>query len=125
MKKPAAVPAFISSLRIATLPLFIYLCNMGNAAACLGLLAFCATTDFFDGYAARKLNAASRFGGYYDATTDFALMFGSFTFFYFDGFYPLWLPLLIAVAFIQFLITSFLAKKLYTQWDATLEAHST
>jgi phosphatidylglycerophosphate synthase len=113
MKNLTAIPAFISSLRIAALPLFIYLYNLGNVNACLGLLAFCAATDFFDGYASRKLNAASRFGAYYDATTDFMLMIGIFSIFYVDGYYPIWLLLLIAVAFIQFLATSFLAKKLY------------
>jgi phosphatidylglycerophosphate synthase len=113
MKNLTAIPAFISSLRIAALPLFIYLYNVGNVSFCLGILAFCAATDFFDGYASRKLKATSRFGAYYDATTDFVLMIGIFSIFYADGYYPIWLLLLIAVAFIQFLATSFLAKKLY------------
>ena len=113
MQKLPLIPAFISSLRIATLPLFLYLYNIQNVAACLGLLAFCAASDYFDGYFARRLNATSRFGAYYDATTDFILMFGIFTFFYAFGFYPIWLLLLIAAAFIQFLVTSYYAKKLY------------
>lgn len=29
------------------------------------------------------------------------------------GFYPIWLPLLIAASFVQFIATSFFAKKLY------------
>jgi CDP-diacylglycerol--glycerol-3-phosphate 3-phosphatidyltransferase len=113
MKKQIAIPTFISSLRIAALPPFFYLYNQGNIAACLGLLAFCATTDFFDGFVARRFNATSKFGAYYDATTDFILTFGIFTFFFALGFYPVWLPLLIAAAFGQFIITSFYAKKLY------------
>jgi phosphatidylglycerophosphate synthase len=113
MQKLPLIPAFISSLRIATLPLFLYLYNIQNVAACLGLLALCAASDYFDGYFARRLNATSRFGAYYDATTDFILMFGIFTFFYAFGFYPIWLLLLIAAAFIQFLVTSYYAKKLY------------
>ena len=113
MKKQIALPTFISSLRIAALPIFFYLYNLGNVAACLGLLSFCAATDFFDGYLARNLKATSRFGAYYDATTDFILIIGIFTVFYVDGFYPFWLLLLIAVSFIQFVVTSFFAKKLY------------
>jgi len=113
MKKLTAIPTFISSLRIAVLPLFIYAFNSANIVPCLILLAFSAATDFFDGYLARKLRATSRFGTYYDATTDFILMFGIFTFFYAFGFYPIWLLLLIAAAFIQFLVTSYYAKKLY------------
>jgi phosphatidylglycerophosphate synthase len=103
----------MSSLRIAALPLFLYIYDIQNVAGCLGLLAFCAASDYFDGFFARRLNAASRFGAYYDATTDFILMFGIFTFFYALGFYPIWLLPLIAAAFIQFLVTSYYAKKLY------------
>jgi phosphatidylglycerophosphate synthase len=113
MQKLPLIPAFISSLRIAALPLFFYLYNIENMGACLGLLAFCAASDYFDGYFARRLNATSRFGAYYDATTDFILMFGIFAFFSDIGFYPIWLLVLIAVAFIQFIGTSFYAKTLY------------
>lgn len=113
MKKLSLFPTFTSSLRIIALPLFFFLYNLGNVTACLGLLAFCAATDFLDGYLAKKLKATSRFGAYYDATTDFILMFGIFAFFYSFGDYPIWLLLLIAAAFIQFIVTSFFAKKLY------------
>jgi CDP-diacylglycerol--glycerol-3-phosphate 3-phosphatidyltransferase len=113
MQKQIALPTFISSLRIIALAPFLYLFNQGNIAACLGLLVFCAATDYFDGYFARKLCVASRFGGYYDALTDFVLMLGIFTFFFAIGYYPVWLPILIAAAFIQFVVTSFYSKKLY------------
>ena len=113
MQKLTLVPTIISSLRITALPLFFYLYNIGNVTACLILLAFCAATDFLDGYLARKLNATSRFGAYYDATTDFILIIGIFTIFYSVGYYPIWLLLLIAASFSQFVATSFYAKKLY------------
>ena len=71
------------------------------------------STDFFDGYLARKLKATSRFGAYYDATTDFILMIGIFAIFYATGYYPIWLLLLIAASFVQFLATSHYAKKFY------------
>ncbi len=113
MKKVIIIPTFISSLRIAVLPLFFYLYNTQNIVACLVLLAFSASTDFFDGYLARKLEATSRFGAYYDALTDFIFVFGAFAIFYSYGYYPIWLLLLMAAAFIQFLATSRYAKKLY------------
>ncbi len=113
MKKDIVLLTLISSLRIVALPLFFFLYNLGNVNACLGLLAFCAATDYFDGYLARKLKATSRFGAYYDATTDFILMFGIFALFYSFGNYPIWLLILIATAFIQFIATSFYTKKLY------------
>jgi phosphatidylglycerophosphate synthase len=113
MQKQIAIPASISSLRIVALPPFLSLYNQGNILACLVLLAFCAVTDYLDGYFARKLRIASRFGGYYDATTDFVLMLGLFVFFFALGYYPVWLPVIIVAAFLQFLITSFYAKILY------------
>ena len=113
VKKLILIPTFISSLRIAALPLFFYLFNTTNITTCLILLAFCAASDFFDGYLARKLKATSRFGAYYDATTDFILMIGIFAIFYTSGYYPIWLLLLIAASFVQFLATSLYAKKLY------------
>jgi len=113
MKKPILIPTAISSLRLIALPIFLYLFNTANISACLALMTFCAATDFFDGYAARTLNVISKFGAYYDAATDFALMFGAYTIFTFNGYYPTWLLLLIAASFAQFLATSCIAKKFY------------
>lgn len=113
MRKTILIPTIISSFRIAVLPLFLFLYNPANIAPCLVLLAFSASTDFFDGYVARKIGATSRFGAYYDATTDFTLIIGMFAFFTNKGYYPIWLPVLIAVAFVQFIVTSHYAKKVY------------
>lgn len=107
------IPFVVSSIRIAALPLFFILYNFGNIVACLGLLTFCAITDFLDGYIARKLQATSRFGAYYDASTDFILMLGAFSIFYANGLYPLWLIISIVVAFLAFILTSHLIKKIY------------
>lgn len=113
MRKLILIPNLISSLRIAVLPLFFYLFKTGNITSCLILLTFSAATDFFDGYLARRLQLTSRLGGYYDATTDFILVFGIFTIFSVQGYYPIWLLILISASFIQFLVTSLYAKKLY------------
>lgn len=113
MQKLIVIPTIISSLRIAALPLFFYFFSLGNTTSCLILLAFCTATDFFDGYLARKLKVASRFGAYYDAATDFILVMGIFAIFYTLRYYPIWLLLLITASFVQFLATSFYAKKLY------------
>ncbi len=59
------------------------------------------------------MGATSRFGAYYDATTDFILVIGIFALFTAYGFYPIWLPLLIAASFVQFMVTSSFAKKIY------------
>ena len=113
MKTKIAIPTAISSLRIAALPLFIYLYGLGNVVWCLVLLAVCAASDFFDGYAAKKLDAATRLGAYFDASTDFVITGGIFAFFGVLGLYPIWLPVVIAISFFLFLVTALLAKKLY------------
>jgi phosphatidylglycerophosphate synthase len=113
MRKTTLIPAAISSWRIAVLPPFFFIYNTGNTFACLVLFVFSAGTDLLDGYSARKLKVTSRFGTYYDAVTDFALIIGIYTFFTAKGFYPIWLVLLIAASFIQFLATSPYAKKIY------------
>ena len=113
VQKSIFIPTAVSSLRLAVLPLFIYLYSAGDVTLCLILLGFAAATDFFDGYIARKLEATSKFGAYYDAATDFTLMFGIFTFFMLLGLYPVWLPILIAISFAQFLITSHFSAKFY------------
>jgi len=113
MKKYIVLLTLISSLRIVALPLFFFFYILGNITSCLGVLSFCAVTDYFDGYLARKLKATSRFGAYYDATTDFIVMFGIFALFYSFGGYPIWLLILIAISFVQFIATSVYSKKLY------------
>lgn len=113
MKTATLIPSVISSIRIAALPLFLYFFVSANTIACLALMTFCAATDFLDGYAARRLNVTTRFGAYFDATTDFILMFGVYTVFAYSGNYPFWLLLLIAASFAQFLATSRIAKRIY------------
>ena len=113
MQKLIIIPTIISSLRIAVLPLFLYVYNTANIIPCLILLTFSMATDFFDGYLARRLKATSKFGAYYDATTDFVLVLGIFIFFTGKGDYPPWLPLVITLSFVQFLVSSIYSKKLY------------
>jgi CDP-diacylglycerol--glycerol-3-phosphate 3-phosphatidyltransferase len=113
MKPKQLVPALVSSLRIAALPLFIFNYSGANIAACLGLMVFCAATDYLDGYVARKLDVTTRAGAYFDASADFILMIGIYVFFTFGGLYPVWLVGIIVAAFAQFIITSLVTKKLY------------
>ncbi len=113
VEKLILIPSFISSLRIAALPLFFYFFNRSDVISCLIILAFSAATDFFDGYIARKLIVSSRFGAYYDAITDFTLTMGIFVVFSASGYYSIWLLILIAASVVQVLATSRYAKKLY------------
>lgn len=107
------VPFAVSSLRLLVLPLFIFFYLSNNVWAFLGLLVFCAVTDYLDGYLARKLAVSSKLGAYYDASTDFGLMLGIYALFAVLGLYSLWFVVLITAAFVQFIVTSLISRKLY------------
>jgi phosphatidylglycerophosphate synthase len=113
LRRLILVPTAISSVRILVIPLFAYLYNHADIPACIALFALSAATDLFDGYSARKLKITSRFGAYYDAVTDFALIIGIYSMFTAKDFYPFWLLVLITASFVQFLATSGYAKKIY------------
>ena len=114
LQKTNPNPRPISSLRLAAIPLFIYLYNMGMWRHVWFCLLFAAATDLLDGYFARKLNATTKFGAYYDATTDFALVIGIYSLFLLPlASIQFGCSLLIAASFTQFLVTSRYAKKLY------------
>jgi len=107
------VPSGISALRLAALPLFLYFFSYGNIAVATLVFAIAAVTDLFDGYFARKLGAASKFGAYFDAAVDFIFVSGIFASFTINSYYPTWLLVLIAASFTQFLVSSLYTKKLY------------
>ena len=80
-----------------------------GAALFLSLLC----TDLLDGYLARRLELSSKFGTYFDVTTDFILVFCMFLTFNSKGFVPEWVLVLIAFVFAQFVITSVYSDKIY------------
>lgn len=113
MNPKSLIPCGISALRIAALPLFIYFNSVDVSFLCFLVFGFAALTDLFDGYAARKLEVSSKTGAYFDAFTDFVLVIGIFSTFALNGFYPVWLLLLIACSFAQFVVTGYFGKRLY------------
>jgi CDP-diacylglycerol--glycerol-3-phosphate 3-phosphatidyltransferase/cardiolipin synthase len=113
MNKKAFVPSGISSLRLVALPLFLYFFGSGATTWCIFVFGLAQFTDLIDGYVARKLGVASRFGAYFDAVTDFVLVSGIFVAFTLSNYYPVWILLLIAASFSQFIVTSRYSKKLY------------
>jgi CDP-diacylglycerol--glycerol-3-phosphate 3-phosphatidyltransferase len=113
MNKQALIPSGISSLRLAALPLFFYFNSIGSPLLCLLVFALAAGTDLLDGFIARKLKVASKRGAYFDAVVDFLFVAGIFTAFMLNGYYQSWILLVIAASFVQFVVSSLYAKKLY------------
>ena len=104
------VPWAITALRVVALPLLVYSFNQEIKAATYALFLFAVSTDFLDGYLAKKLEATSRLGSYFDATADFLFVSGMFLVFVIEGFYPSWILVLMVFVFAQFMLTSVYLK---------------
>jgi phosphatidylglycerophosphate synthase len=113
MNKQMLFPSGISALRLAALPVFIYFFFNGSIAVATLIFAVAVVTDLFDGYLARKLGVASKFGAYFDAAVDFIFVSGIFAAFTINSYYSAWMLGLILVSFAQFLLSSLYTRKLY------------
>ena len=109
--KKQTVPWAITSLRVVAVPFILYSFNQQIRVATYALFLFAICTDFLDGYVAKKLEATSRLGSYFDVTTDFLFVSGMFLTFILEEFYPLWILLLIVTVFVQFMLTSLYLKR--------------
>ena len=108
-----SIPFIITSLRLAILPLLAYAFSHGNTLVTYGLFLFAISTDLTDGYIARKINAQSTYGVWFDAIVDYVFILGMFLVFIEGGLYPAWILAVISFVFVQFLLTSVLLKQLY------------
>ena len=112
-RKIGYLPVAISVQRLVVLPFLILSLQKGVVFAADSLFLLVIATDFADGYIARKLAVSSKLGARLDVTIDFFFIFCMFLYFVAQGFYSVWLPLLIAVAFAQFLLSSLFSRLVY------------
>jgi len=77
------------------------------------LFLFSVSTDFLDGYLARKLGASSRFGAYFDVTTDFIFVLSLFAAFIPQGVCAGWVLFIMVAEFVGFVLTSLYLTKIY------------
>jgi phosphatidylglycerophosphate synthase len=109
----SSIPSVVTAIRLGLIPLLVFLVSneMLFYGAALYLSLLC--TDFLDGYLARRFGLSSKFGTYFDVTTDFILVIAMFLIFNSKGFVPVWVLVLITFVFAQFLITSVYSGKIY------------
>jgi phosphatidylglycerophosphate synthase len=100
------LPSIVTAIRLGFVPLLDFFVSnwMLFYSATLFLLILCL--DYLDGYLAKRLKLSSRFGAFFDATTDFVLIFSVFVIFASKGSVPNWVLILIAFSFVQFIATS-------------------
>ena len=85
------VPNSLTALRLCAAPFTALFILHNQDWAALGVFAFAGLSDALDGYLARKLGSASRFGVYLDPAADKLLMLASFVTLTMMGAVPLWL----------------------------------
>ncbi|AGK95539.1 CDP-alcohol phosphatidyltransferase family protein [Clostridium pasteurianum] len=80
---------------------------------CLSIVFLCiCITDLIDGKIARFLNSKSFIGSLLDVAADAAFIFSSFIFLNIHGIIPFWFTIVILSKFVEFIITSYVWKKL-------------
>ncbi len=98
MKPEITFPNIITASRIVLTPVFIWLMLSGDGllvqlSAAVFLLA--AVSDWYDGWYARKYNAGSAFGKFFDPLADKVLVGAAFFAFVFLGILNIWMVVVI------------------------------
>ena len=92
------VPNVITVVRLAMLPVFLWLLfAQEDRAKAAGLLAFLGITDFLDGYIARHFNQVSDIGKILDPVADRLLFFVGVGGILIDGSVPTWFAVAVLV----------------------------
>jgi cardiolipin synthase len=71
------VPNLLSMLRLALVPVFLYLLLTEKYLSAIVVLALSSLTDYLDGYFARKFNQVTRLGQLLDPAADRLYIFHS------------------------------------------------
>ena len=113
MKLLELLPSILSGLRIVlALALFYtYLSEMMLPSIIIFIIAI--STDYVDGFIARKFDFTTNYGAFLDSAADFILITIIFLAFIISGIYPFWILILIMFMFIQFILTSGTKKPIY------------
>ncbi len=92
------IPNVISIVRLACLPLFLYLLfGRHNRATAAGLLSGLGVSDFVDGYIARRWNQVSELGKILDPVADRLLFFVGIGGILIDGTVPVWFAVVVLI----------------------------
>ena len=84
------VPNVLSFLRLAAIPVFVWLIIAGHYLAAVIVLAVSAVTDWFDGYLARSLRQRTKLGAQLDPITDRLYILSTIIAFMVRGIFPWW-----------------------------------
>ena len=89
------LPNLLSLLRLALVPVFLYLIITGQPIVAFLVLVVASITDWLDGYLARKLNQVTRIGALLDPAADRLYIFATLVGLAVTGSIPAWLPVVV------------------------------
>ncbi|CAB4664522.1 MAG: CDP-alcohol phosphatidyltransferase family protein [Actinobacteria bacterium] len=99
------IPNLLSFLRIALVPVFLWLLLEELFLAAIVVLAVAGLTDFLDGYLARKLNQTTKLGKMLDPVADRLYIFATLLALSATGYVPWWLAGLVILRDVLMLIS--------------------
>lgn len=92
------VPNLLTLLRLLTLPVFVWLLfDQEDPLGAAVLLAVLSSTDFVDGWVARRFDQGSRLGKLFDPTADRIVFFVAITCIIIDDAAPRWFAIIVLV----------------------------
>jgi cardiolipin synthase len=89
------IPNLLSAARLVMAPFLFWLLWQRQYEISFALCFIAGMTDALDGWLARKLGAASRFGAYLDPISDKIFLGGAFLTLALSGVLDLWFPILV------------------------------
>jgi cardiolipin synthase len=100
MRGPWTLPNFITLLRLAALPFFLYAISIGRIGIALVIFVAAGISDGIDGYLARRFDMGSALGAYLDPIADKLLLMSSYLFLSIPSFpapvkVPIWLAFMV------------------------------
>ena len=99
------IPNFLSFLRIALVPVFLWFLLEEMFVSAITVLAIAGLTDFLDGYVARKLNQTTKLGKLLDPVADRLYIFATLLALSATGYVPWWLAGLVILRDLLMLIS--------------------
>lgn len=97
IKESINLPNFLTLLRFALIPFFIYSLIKGKNEAALIIFILGSLTDALDGFVARRFHQITRIGKFIDPAADKTFILTSFLALFYVGMMPWWLFLIAIV----------------------------
>lgn len=89
------IPNLLSLLRLALVPVFLWLLLIGFSGFAFLILVMASITDYLDGYFARRLNQVTRLGALLDPAADRLYIFATLIGLAITQSIPAWLPVVV------------------------------